>query len=98
MLVMTRREDGARPTGQEATNAMESPEQQPLTGMPLFDASRQLSEETIKAVRSALPGWDVYGLKGEFDAWVNARPEERRPRDYQAAFVGFARRRLAGRS
>ena len=47
-----------------------------------------LTEETISRVRHDFPGWDVYGLKAEFDAWLGQVPE-RAPDDYQKAFHGF---------
>ncbi|WP_404830697.1 replication initiator protein A [Sediminicoccus rosea] len=55
--------------------------------MPLFAF---LSDETIAKVRRDFPGWDIYALKGEFDAWTAERPG-RAPADYQAAFYGFVK-------
>ena len=55
--------------------------------MPLFAF---LSDETIAKVRRDFPGWDIYALKGEFDAWIASRPGDG-PQDYQAAFYGFVR-------
>lgn len=51
---------------------------------------RDLSERTIVQVRREFPGWDVYALKAEFDQWLDADPT-REPKDYGAAFYGFAR-------
>ena len=59
---------------------------QPLP-MPLFNV---LTDETLRHVRRDFPGWDVYALKAEFDAWL-ADSSTRRPEDYQAAFYGFIR-------
>jgi plasmid replication initiation protein len=58
--------------------------------LPLFQQPRLLTDETIARVRRDFPGWDIYAIKGEFDAWIDARAE-RQPKDYQAAFYGFAR-------
>jgi plasmid replication initiation protein len=55
---------------------------------------QHLADETIERVRRDFPGWDVYALKEEFDAWLSA-DVRRMPRDYQAAFYGFVRRHLA---
>jgi plasmid replication initiation protein len=51
----------------------------------------QLTDETITRVRQHFPGWDIYALKSEFDAWLGQVPE-RAPTDYQKAFFGFVRR------
>ena len=51
----------------------------------------QLNDATIERVRRNFPGWDIYALKAEFDAWL-AESEDRMPSDYQSAFYGFARR------
>ena len=58
--------------------------------LPLFPV--HLADGTISRVRRDFPGWDVYALKAEFDAWI-ADSDDRRPNDYQAAFYGFVRRR-----
>jgi plasmid replication initiation protein len=50
----------------------------------------ELSERGIRRIRTDFPGWDVYALKAEFDAWVNAEPA-RTPKDYEAAFYGFVK-------
>jgi hypothetical protein len=55
--------------------------------LPLFC---QLTEETVGRVRRDFPGWDVYALKAEFDAWLGQAPD-RAPADYQKAFYGFVR-------
>ena len=55
---------------------------------PLFGP---LTEETVARVRHDFPGWDIYALKAEFDAWLGQAPK-RVPTDYQKAFYGFVRR------
>ena len=59
-------------------------------GLPLFVPRNHLSEETIANVRRDFPGWDVYALKGDFDAWL-ANDAARQPKDYNAAFYGFVK-------
>ena len=56
-----------------------------------------LSDETIAKVRSDFPGWDIYAIKAEFDAWLADDPD-RRPDNYQRAFYGFAKRFAARQS
>jgi plasmid replication initiation protein len=71
-------------------SAMSRPEKQQVAApVPLF--SVHLSDETISRVRRDFPGWDVYALKAEFDAWL-AEGNDRRPDNYQAAFYGFVKR------
>lgn len=49
-----------------------------------------LDDRTIQLVRRDFPGWDVYAIKGDFDAWLSDQGKEW-PQDYQKAFYGFAR-------
>jgi plasmid replication initiation protein len=53
-----------------------------------------LTDETLARVRRDFPGWDVYALKAEFDAWLAESPD-REPNDYQKAFHGFVRQHQA---
>jgi plasmid replication initiation protein len=57
--------------------------------LPLFGL-RALSEAAIQRIRHDFPGWDVYMLQAEFDAWLADAPG-RTPKDYEAAFYGFVR-------
>ncbi len=66
-----------------------APPKATLPPLPLF-RDRTLTDETIARVRRDFPGWDIYALKADFDAWIEDR-DGRDPRDYQAAFYGFAR-------
>ena len=77
-----------RPRGQAAPR----PGKPPPGSFPLFPV--HLTDKTISRVRRDFPGWDVYGLKAEFDAWL-AENEERRPDNYQIAFYGFVKRHHA---
>jgi hypothetical protein len=61
--------------------------------LPLF--RNRLEERTIERVRADFPGWDIYALKADFDAWL-AEDSARTPENYQAAFYGYVRR-LHGR-
>jgi plasmid replication initiation protein len=56
-------------------------------------ASVHLTELTLSMVRRDFPGWDVYALKAEFDAWLADGTTP--PSDYQKAFYGFVRQRHA---
>ena len=57
---------------------------QPIA-MPLF---KMLTDETRERIRRDFPGWDLYVLQTEFNAWIADKSE---PADYQAAFYGFVR-------
>lgn len=50
-----------------------------------------LTDQTIALVRKDFPGWDIYALKAEYDAWI-ANTHDRTPKDYNKAFYGFVRR------
>ncbi len=88
LLRMTRRVDdaGRLPKGKQPkakSGAAEGPAVQLGRVM--------LTDETIARIRSDFPGWDVYALKADFDAWLEEAPD-RTPRDYQKAFHGFVQR------
>ena len=59
--------------------------------MPLF---RTVTDETRERIRRDFPGWDLYVLQSEFDAWLADHPD-REPSDYQSAFYGFVRQHHA---
>ena len=61
--------------------------------LPLLDRA-DLTDDTINKVRADFPGWDIYAMKAEFDAWLADDPD-RRPDNYQRAFYGFAKRFIA---
>ncbi len=73
-----------------------------LTHMPVARSGRPpslslfntLADETLERVRRDFPGWDIYAVKAEFDAWLD-KDSERQPDDYQTAFYGFMRRHHA---
>jgi plasmid replication initiation protein len=86
-LRMSRRSDESRG---ETAAARPKPKPAPPSAISASYCFDQLTEETITRVRHSFPGWDVYALKGEFDAWLREDPE-RKPTDYQKAFYGFVR-------
>jgi plasmid replication initiation protein len=78
-----------RPSRQRIAARMKpapAPQPQPRC-MPLFNV---ISDETRERIRQDFPGWDLYALQAEFDAWI-ADNRQRVPGDYQAAFYGFVR-------
>lgn len=50
-----------------------------------------ITDETIAYLREKCPGWDLYALHAEFEAWVNADPA-RTPASWQKAFIGWVKR------
>jgi plasmid replication initiation protein len=50
-----------------------------------------MADETIDLLRNECPGWDLYALHADFEAWVAASPE-RTPANWQKAFIGWVRR------
>lgn len=91
VLRMIRREEGqGRPMPAKARPiSPKTSRKAPEAALPLFRPN--LAEATIERVRKTFPGWDVYALKAEFDAWLAEDPS-RIPQDYDAAFYGFVRR------
>jgi plasmid replication initiation protein len=75
-----------RETARPASSASPAP-------LPLF-SQRALSATLIERIRHDFPGWDIYALQGEFDAWLKDAPG-RAPKDYEAAFYGFVRQHHA---
>lgn len=97
-LRMIRREladgDGtARPASKKARETSRASTTAPPAPLPLFGL-RALSETTIARIRHDFPGWDVYMLQAEYDAWLADDPN-RAPKDYEAAFYGFVRQHHA---
>lgn len=50
-----------------------------------------ITDETIAYLREKCPGWDLYALHAEFEAWVNA-DQARTPASWQKAFIGWVKR------
>jgi hypothetical protein len=59
--------------------------------LPQLPFLNHLTDRTIALIRKDFPGWDIYALKAEFDAWIADDPD-RSPKDYNKAFYGFVRR------
>lgn len=76
----TARAPAKRRAGKKASSSSEQ--------LPLLRG--QLSVETVARIRAEFPGWDVFALKADFDAWVHDDPS-RTPADYAAAFYGYVR-------
>lgn len=85
-LRMTRR--GGEGKGAPHTQLKEKASVPVPNGAPIVFSP--LTDETAARVRRDFPGWDIYGLKAEFDAWLG-QEASRRPNDYQKAFYGFVR-------
>lgn len=52
-------------------------------------AGWEIKEETLTAFRVLCPRLDVYACKADFDSWLLTKEE---PKDYQKAFLGFAKK------
>lgn len=89
MLGPKQEEQSVRPTPAKRSSKKPKPEMAPL---PLLQD--QLSDQAISHIRSEFPGWDVYTLKADFDAWI-AGDMARVPADYAAAFYGWVRKHHA---
>ncbi len=55
------------------------------------NAGLTLMPETLEAARALAPGWDIYALEAEWQAFAVQTP----PRDADAAFLGWIRSRLS---
>ena len=86
-------EAAAKPAARKPRDAARPSSSTPPAPLPLF-GQRALSETTIQRIRHDFPGWDIYALQAEFDAWLADAPG-RSPKDYEAAFYGFVRQHHA---
>jgi hypothetical protein len=66
------------------------PPEQPLT-------LHRLNPATIETFRHRFPRMDVYACEADFSEWINTKATEQ-PRDYDAAFLGFAAKWVKARS
>jgi hypothetical protein len=57
-----------------------------MTRRELIDSQKR----PAKQGRAGPARWDIYAIKADFDLWIDSK-DGRDPRDYQAAFYGFAR-------
>ena len=60
--------------------------------LDLFDV--RLKPGTIEAAKKSAPGWDVYVLEEDWKTW-GQQQEDWPPRDPDAAFIGFCKKRGA---
>lgn len=65
-----------------------------LAGMTDAATRGFMTPDTIEHLRETCPGWDLYALHAEFEAWVGSRPE-RLPANWQKAFIGWVKRHHA---
>lgn len=88
-LVLSPSRPPIKVTSQGRRIAKEKPEPLPLT-----NPAATLTEPTTEQFREICPRLDVYACKGDFDAWLNGKEH---PRDYQKAFLGFAKKWAKGK-
>jgi hypothetical protein len=60
-------------------------------------ASKPLTPRTVERFRAAWRGLDPYACQAAFDAWINEKPAEREPKNYNAAFMGWAEKWAKGK-
>ena len=58
---------------------------------------RLLKPTPVAQFRGLYPNLDPYACKADFDFWVSGLPPEKRPRHYDAAFKGFAKKWIVGK-
>jgi hypothetical protein len=56
-----------------------------------------LKPTTVEKFRARYPRLDPYACKSDFDAWVEGLPPGKKPRYYDAAFLGFAKKWIVGK-
>lgn len=79
-------------TGLTANNAEDGADRpRKIPASPYGRAQRVLDAETYQAIRAECPGWDLDVLMQQFDAFLNANPDEL-PRNYSKRFYGFVKR------
>ncbi|MFZ4698917.1 MAG: replication protein RepA [Candidatus Methylumidiphilus sp.] len=61
-----------------------------LAPKPPTRQERHLSPASIEQFCMIYRGLDPYVCKVDFDTWIAEKPEERNPRNYDKAFLGFA--------
>jgi hypothetical protein len=62
---------------------------EPPKAIARYLPSSELTERTIEQFRAMYPRLDVYACKAAFDTWLPSAPEQ--PKNYQRAFIGFAK-------
>ena len=68
-----------------------------LVPPPAPPPERFLKPTTVAKFRGLYPRLDPYACKDDFDAWAAGLPPEKKPRFYDAAFMGFAEKWVVGK-
>ena len=68
-----------------------------LEAMPTQQASRPLKPATVERFKARWRPLDPYACQAAFDAWIDEKPAEREPKNYNAAFMGWAEKWAASR-
>ena len=58
---------------------------------------KPLRRSTVARFRALYPNLDPYACKASFDGWIDEKRDEREPKYYDAAFLGFAERWVVGK-
>ena len=61
--------------------------------LPALPSIKDLAPATIEQFRKLYPRIDPHACKDDFDGWLEAREQ---PRDYDKAFLGFAKKWVQG--
>ena len=64
---------------------------------PAPPPERLLKPATLARFRGLYPNLDPYACKAAFDVWTEGLPPERKPKYYNAAFLGFAKSWIVGK-
>jgi hypothetical protein len=64
---------------------------------PAPPPERFLKTATVARFRAMYPRLDPYACKDDFDAWAAGLAPEKKPRYYDAAFMGFAQKWIVGK-
>lgn len=86
LLRMIRRETIGLDTRPKEGRAAPSPQ-------TIYGGTPQLDDAALARLRTDFPGWDIYALKADFDAWLAEKGQA--PDNYAGAFYGFVRRHAA---
>lgn len=68
-----------------------------LVPPPPAPPERFLKAATVVQFKALYPRLDPYACKADFDFWANGLPQEKRPRYYDRAFLGFAKSWIVGK-
>ena len=65
--------------------------------LPAKPQEKPLNPETVAKFKAAWPNLDPYACRDDFDAWLEKVPG-RQPRQYDRAFLGFAKKWAIGKT